>query len=831
MKRLLSLLLTCTSALAGSILSYPHVAAITTNGATFWFDTSLSVSNAALYAIDFANYYITNGWVVPATNAVTTSGSLTGGGTLGTSRTISLVNDSTSPGNSYYYGTSSGGTKGFYALPSGVSSVGLSLPTQFSVTGSPVTSSGTLSATWASETQNYVFAAPSGASGTPTFRALVSGDIPALSYVTSVALSLPGIFTVSGSPITSSGTLSASLASQTSNTFWAAPNGSSGAPAFRTIVGADLPNPSASTLGGVQSYTSVSHQWINSISTAGVPTGSQPAFTDISGSLAGSQLPALGGDVSNSGATITLGTSGITAGSYGDASHTVSLTFDAKGRATAASTNSIAIGASQVTSGTFSATLLPTPTASTLGGVESITSASHQWVSYIDTSGVPHQSQPAFTDISGSVSAGQLPSPSATSLGGVESYASVAHQWINTISTAGVPASSQPAFTDISGSVAATQMPALTGDVTTSAGTVATTIGTGVVTATKSAYAVKPPANAVSVANIASLSGTTTVDGVSLVAGNIVLLTAQSTGSQNGPWVIAAGAWTRPGWYTSGNTAQAFQYMIIPVLSGTTYGGSLYDCTTSGAITIDTTSTTWAIVPLQQYLPLAGGTMAGNIAMGSSKVTGLGTPSASGDAVTLGYFNGNTSLYQDVLFYQNAGSSVKAMSAPTYACNTSSTLNSNTLYLSAIFLPVSQTLTGVGFIPNTLINFTSSGFTGIGVYSVSNGTNLTLVSSITNTAIFSSGSQVYSKYAIPGIGTQASGLYYIGFLYNASSVTTKPTVAATSYYLLTADKLDSNSGFCAGIVLTGQSSLPSTINTSGYSGSQQTQTPFWAALY
>lgn len=60
-----------------------------------------------------------------------------------------------------------------------VTSVGLSLPAIFSVSGSPVTTSGTLTATLASQSQNLVWASPNGSSGAPTFRALVQGDIPA----------------------------------------------------------------------------------------------------------------------------------------------------------------------------------------------------------------------------------------------------------------------------------------------------------------------------------------------------------------------------------------------------------------------------------------------------------------------------------------------------------------------------------------------------------------------------------------------------------------------------------------------------------------------------
>lgn len=67
--------------------------------------------------------------------------------------------------------------------------------------------------------------------------------------VTSVALSAPAEFSVTGSPVTGSGTLTFSKASQTANYFWAAPNGAGGAPVFRAIVAADIPTLNQNTTG------------------------------------------------------------------------------------------------------------------------------------------------------------------------------------------------------------------------------------------------------------------------------------------------------------------------------------------------------------------------------------------------------------------------------------------------------------------------------------------------------------------------------------------------------------------------------------------------------
>jgi len=78
-----------------------------------------------------------------------------------------------------------------------VTSVGLSLPSIFTVSGSPVTTSGTLTGTLATQTANKIFAGPSsGSAATPTFRTLVSADIPSL---TNAQVGLTGL-SATGTP-------------------------------------------------------------------------------------------------------------------------------------------------------------------------------------------------------------------------------------------------------------------------------------------------------------------------------------------------------------------------------------------------------------------------------------------------------------------------------------------------------------------------------------------------------------------------------------------------------------------------------------------------------
>lgn len=67
------------------------------------------------------------------------------------------------------------------ASGSGVSSVGLSVPSYFQVTGSPVTSTGTLAVTATpAQTANSFLATPSGSTGALTLRTIVFADLPVI---------------------------------------------------------------------------------------------------------------------------------------------------------------------------------------------------------------------------------------------------------------------------------------------------------------------------------------------------------------------------------------------------------------------------------------------------------------------------------------------------------------------------------------------------------------------------------------------------------------------------------------------------------------------------
>ena len=296
-----------------------------------------------------------------------------------------------------------------------VTSVGLTLPTSVfaAVANSPITSSGTLNATFIVQPGNTVFAGPNGASGLPVFRFLAAADVPSLDASkigtgtlpvsrggtgtssltgnsimasnaagtaivelpallnnqvflgntsgtapvattlvaganvvftqttgsltistiyngtdTSVGLALPvSVFSVTNSPVTTSGVLTGSFVTQLANTIFAAPNGSSGVPTFRSLVAADVPSLDASKIttgtlpiarGGTNSATALANNRImvslgGAIVEAAALTNGQILIGSTGGAPAAATLTAgTGISITNSAGGISVANTGVT---------------------------------------------------------------------------------------------------------------------------------------------------------------------------------------------------------------------------------------------------------------------------------------------------------------------------------------------------------------------------------------------------------------------------------------------------------------------------------------------------------------------------------------
>lgn len=99
----------------------------------------------------------------------------------------------------------------------------------------------------------------------------------------------------------------------------------------------------------------------------------------------------------------------------------------------------------------------------------------------------------------------------------------------------------------------------------------------------------KEPVRAATTANI-TLSGTQTIDGVSVIAGDRVLAKNQSTGSANGPYVVASGAWARATDFDGSSELLGAAFFVS---EGTTQGNQQWQLTTDAPLTIGSTSLTF----------------------------------------------------------------------------------------------------------------------------------------------------------------------------------------------------------------------------------------------
>ena len=228
-------------------------------------------------------------------------------------------------------------------------------------------------------------------------------------------------------------------------------------------------------------------------------------------------------------------------------------------------------------------------------------------------------------------------------------------------------------------------------NLTATAGTVATT-PTGATDIANKLYVdtvaqgldAKASCVAATTANI-TLSGAQTIDGVSVVAGNRVLVKNQTLSQNNGLYLCAAGAWTRT---TDANTWDALTSAFTFIEQGTLNGDCGFVCTANAGGTLGTTALPWSqfsgagtftagtgltltgsVFSLTSPVAVAnGGT--GLTSLGSGVATFLGTPSSANLAAAVSDETGSGAL---------VFASSPTLVTPTLGAATATSLNGVTL--------------------------------------------------------------------------------------------------------------------------------------------------------
>jgi phage-related tail fiber protein len=141
---------------------------------------------------------------------------------------------------------------------------------------------------------------------------------------------------------------------------------------------------------------------------------------------------------------------------------------------------------------------------------------------------------------------------------------------------------------------------------------------------------IKQSVRVISTSNI-TLSGTQTIDGITVAVGDRVLVNGQTTASQNGIYVVTAAAWTRSTDTDSSTKVSAGMYTFIE--EGTTYADSGWVLTTNNPITIGTTALTFS-----QF------NGAGSVTAGTGLTKVGNTLSITNTAVTAGSYGSASSV-------------------------------------------------------------------------------------------------------------------------------------------------------------------------------------------
>lgn len=191
-----------------------------------------------------------------------------------------------------------------------VTSVDVSVPAFLTSTGGPITASGTIALSLATQANNLVFAGPTtGGPLAPTFRALVAADIPALSYQApgNYITALTGDVTASGpgsaaATIATNVVTNAKLAQMAANTFKANNTVATAnatditgtqATALLDVFTTSLKGLAPASGGGTTNFLRADGTWAAPTAAAPTGTANTVAYFDGSGNLSSSTSYAL----------------------------------------------------------------------------------------------------------------------------------------------------------------------------------------------------------------------------------------------------------------------------------------------------------------------------------------------------------------------------------------------------------------------------------------------------------------------------------------------------------------------------------------------------------
>jgi hypothetical protein len=166
------------------------------------------------------------------------------------------------------------------------------------------------------------------------------------------------------------------------------------------------------------------------------------------------------------------------------------------------------------------------------------------------------------------------------------------------------------------------------------------------------------------------------------------------------------------------------------------------------------------------------------------------------------------------------GSTIKGFNVanPAFLMNSNQLLNVRQLNITAYYLPVAATITGVRWFQFTqATGFTANNYNGVCLYTYSAGT-LTLVASSTNDGTIWStfANQTWGNKAFSSTYSAAAGLYFVGAIESSSAATTYPYLGGTIMQNANWALADFTNGAKVSSIAFAQTSLPTTISFSSF---------------